>query len=355
MTTNPPRSEGTNTLVRETPRDPKRYNAYLEQYMKPFVRYFNEYKDRGLIEVCVNRPGEVWLETKEDGWICTPDPAFSLQTLNRFANSLGNYSGQEYDQDRMPLLFTELPNWGFRVALAGRGVVSSGFACSMRVALASTFDVASYFPEEETKPIEEETKYIDGTTGLQDLSGLSGAELARALCEVIRVGSANVIVAGGTKSGKTTFINSIIRYIDPRDRLIVIEDTKEIDTSQKNQVRFLKSKTGSNLSGVTYEHIVNLCMRMAPDRLLLGELDTGNIVAFLTLLNSGHGGCITTIHATSPEKVYDAMATKASMDKENPINPEYVRNFAKEVIKNIIYLDGNPRGGITARHVRLGD
>lgn len=318
---------------------PKRFiaNPYLQKFLEPIAKYFEKYADEGLIEVCINRPGEIWIETKNSGWRCIEDEDLNYTHLNYFAEALARVKNQAYDQDKVPFLFTDLPGYGYRVTIAGRGVVESGFAMSIRCALASTFPLESYFGDHEE----------DNICTMESVK----AECVDGLKRAVKTGM-NLIVAGGTNSGKTTFINGLIREIPAETRVIVIEDTAELQIPHKNSVRLIKSKTDTDLGGVRYKHLINLCMRLRPDRLILGEMDTDNVLPFLRILNTGHGGCISSLHAESPELVHDAMAQNAAMSPERP-DENTVRKFAQKVVRDVVYLKGNARIGIRAKHVHF--
>lgn len=114
-------------------------SALLQQHIKPFERYF---KKPGLKELCINRPGEVWLETVK-GWEVKEDAIFDLDRLNAFASALATSTGQRFD-DQHPLLGTSIPGHGHRIQVVGGSVVDSGFALSIRVSKQKRYPLASY-------------------------------------------------------------------------------------------------------------------------------------------------------------------------------------------------------------------
>ncbi|AOU97733.1 hypothetical protein BI364_06970 [Acidihalobacter yilgarnensis] len=106
--------------------------------------------------------------------------------------------------------------------------------------------------------------------------------------------SRNVLVAGATGSGKTTFINALLAELPPTDRLIVIEDTPELTVPNPNRVRF-ESRGGADMSALLRE-----ALRQRPDRIVLGEIRGREAYDLLQAFNTGHGGSFSTIHAGSP-------------------------------------------------------
>ena len=108
----------------------------------------------------------------------------------------------------------------------------------------------------------------------------------------------NIVVVGGTSSGKTTFVNAIIHELDdlcPHDRLLILEDTAELQSCAPNAVFFLTSE----LAGIGMRQLAKVAMRYAPKRILVGEVRDAAALELLKLWNTGHPGGIGTFHADS--------------------------------------------------------
>src|SRR3546814_661360 len=125
-------------------------------------------------------------------------------------------------------------------------------------------------------------------------SFLEGAVLARK----------NIIISGATGSGKTTLSKALIQHISADERLISIEDTPELAIPQPNHVRLFYSKGGQGLAKLGAKDLLESCLRMRPDRVLLQELRDGTAFYYIRNINSGHPGSITTVHADSPELAF---------------------------------------------------
>jgi type IV secretion system protein VirB11 len=118
----------------------------------------------------------------------------------------------------------------------------------------------------------------------------------------------NVLISGGTSSGKTTLLNALIAEIPPKERLIAIEDTAELALHHENAVGLLAARGDMGEARVDMEDLLIAALRMRPDRIILGELRGREALTFLRAINTGHSGSLTTIHADSPERALDQLA-----------------------------------------------
>lgn len=113
----------------------------------------------------------------------------------------------------------------------------------------------------------------------------------------------NILISGGTGVGKTTLLNLFLNEISPTERVIIIEDTKELRFDRPNSVRLFTPTTNSQLNNpLDVRTLVRNTLRMRPDRVILGEVRGGEAFDLLQLMNTGHDGSMTTIHANSPSE-----------------------------------------------------
>jgi type IV secretion system protein VirB11 len=110
----------------------------------------------------------------------------------------------------------------------------------------------------------------------------------------------NMIISGGTGTGKTTFLNACLKLIPNTERLITVEDTREVRVAQKNKVHLLFNEDDKN---ITAAKLFKACLRLRPDRILLSELRGAEAWSFLRAANSGHPGSISTVHADTHRQV----------------------------------------------------
>jgi type IV secretion system protein VirB11 len=118
----------------------------------------------------------------------------------------------------------------------------------------------------------------------------------------------NIIVSGGTSTGKTTFLNALVKEIPDDERLIVIEDAAEVRLERDNAVGLIAVRGELGQANVTVDQLLQASLRLRPDRIILGELRGQEAYSFLRAVNSGHPGSITTVHADNPRAAIDQIA-----------------------------------------------
>src|SRR6202140_53145 len=120
--------------------------------------------------------------------------------------------------------------------------------------------------------------------------------------ETYVLGRKNILIAGGTGTGKTTLVNILGKFIPPDERILLIEDTSEIQMDQDNLVRFEARQPQNGLPAVSIRDLLKAALRHRPDRILLGEIRGCEAFDLLQLLNTGHSGSLSTVHATSAKQ-----------------------------------------------------
>jgi pilus assembly protein CpaF len=138
---------------------------------------------------------------------------------------------------------------------------------------------------------------------IQDLieRGTLDRNLANRLEDYV-LGRRNVLISGGTGSGKTSLLNALGKFIPPDERVLLIEDTAEIQLTQTNLVRFEARQAQNGVPAVSIRDLLKASLRHRPDRILLGEIRGGEAFDLLQLLNTGHAGTLSTIHASSAKQ-----------------------------------------------------
>src|SRR3984957_8820876 len=138
---------------------------------------------------------------------------------------------------------------------------------------------------------------------LEDLIGVQ--TLDRHLANVLEdyvLGRRNILLSGGTGTGKTTLLTALGKFIPPEERILLIEDTAEIQLHHENLVRFEARREQNGSPAVSIRDLLKASLRHRPDRILLGEIRGGEAFDLLQLLNTGHSGTLSTIHASSAKQ-----------------------------------------------------
>jgi pilus assembly protein CpaF len=125
-------------------------------------------------------------------------------------------------------------------------------------------------------------------------------------------GGANVVISGGTGSGKTTFLNALAAYLGASERIITIEETAELRLPQPHVVRLeARPANAEGAGGFTVRELVRAALRMRPDRLVVGEVRGAEALDLLQALNTGHDGSVSTVHANGPVDALRRLSTLA--------------------------------------------
>ena len=158
----------------------------------------------------------------------------------------------------------------------------------------------------------------------------------RSFCQRAIRARQNILISGGTSTGKTTFLNACLREIPDTERLITVEDAREVRLAQSNCVHLVSSRGGQGQAQVTPQQLIEACLRLRPDRIIMGELRGVEAFAFLRAVNTGHPGSITTVHADTPLMAFEQLALmvlQAGLGMERPQILDYIRHVLPIVIQ----------------------
>ncbi|MGM4984717.1 P-type DNA transfer ATPase VirB11 [Rhizobium sp. OK494] len=272
----------------------------VRELLSPLSRFL---KDASLYEIVINRPEEVLTEGPE-GWQSHELPKLGFDKLMRLARAVASYSNQAIDESR-PILSATLPDEERIQIVVPPATTKGTVSITIRKPSAVTLTLddlegAGLFSEAtavSTGVASWDKKLIDLYEAANYATFLQKAVLARK----------NIIISGATGSGKTTLSKALIRHIPEQERIISIEDTPELVISQPNHVRLFYSKGEQGLAKIGVKDLLESCLRMRPDRILLQELRDGAAFYYIRNVNSGHPGSITTVHADSAQLAFEQL------------------------------------------------
>lgn len=301
--------------------------------------------DDNVTEISVNRPGEFFTAQKGcSNMVRHENPKLDYARLKTFANMIATTTNQKVNQET-PLLSAQIesekyPDLYYRVQVVHDPAVYSGrIAVSIRKPSVVSLEYEAY--KDMFGDVRAYTGLSDGDCALLDLyrDGRYWDFLKLA------VGARkNILISAGTDSGKTTLFNSLIKLIDKDERIITIEDTKELDPPQPNTLQLYYSRGDQGKSKVTAQGLMEACLRLRPQRLFLGEVRGAEAFTFLNIISSGHPGAIATLHSDSPKMALDRMALMC-LQANTTLSADAVKEYVRQNIDVIVQLKRTPSGG----------
>ena len=276
--------------------------VYLEAYLRPLEEWLLR---PDVTDILINTSGEVWVESVGGEMERHLAPELTDTILWRLATQIAASANQGVSREH-PLLAATLPG-GARVQIVAPPATRGPMAIAIRKHVVADLGLDDYaangaFASSRGVSL---TQRSDDDRQLTDR--LRAGDMPGFLRQAVRLRK-NIIVSGGTSTGKTTFLNALVKEIPTSERLIMIEDTPEIRLEHPNAVGLVAARGVLGEARVTVEELLQASLRMRPDRILLGELRGPEAYSFLRAVNSGHPGSITTVHADSPRAAVDQIA-----------------------------------------------
>ena len=270
--------------------------------------------DESISEVMVNGGDRVFVE--KDGFVeevrgLSIGEKFLMIAVKNIARRLGDDIS-----DSKPILDSRLPD-GSRVAAVVPPCSLNGVTLTIRKFNSRHFDI--------------EDLVRAGTLDRWLANQLENYVLARK----------NILIAGGTGTGKTTLLNILGKFIPPDERILLVEDTSEIKMEHKNLVRFEARQAQNGFPAVSIRDLLKAALRHRPDRIILGEIRGGEAFDLLQLLNTGHSGSLSTVHATSARQ---GLARFTSCVLQSGIDLPYraIKTNISDSVNVVVQLERRP-------------
>lgn len=281
----------------------------------PFLRPIQHLiRDDSVSEIMVNGSARVFIE-RAGVLQQVPDVSLNEKSLMVAVKNIARRLGDDVSEAK-PILDSRLPD-GSRVAAVIPPCSVHGVTLTIR-------------------------KFNSRHFTVEDLvrMGTLDGELATQLQSYVQ-DHQNILISGGTGTGKTTLLNALCRFIPDEDRILLIEDTSEIRLDKPNFVRFEARQAQPNLSAITIRDLLKASLRHRPDRIILGEIRGGEAFDLLQLLNTGHSGTLSTVHASSAAQ---ALARFTSCVLQSGIELPYraIKNNIADSLKILIQIERRP-------------
>lgn len=311
-------------------------NVWLDSCLAPLADWLGS---RDVTDIFINGPGEIWIE-RLGGTITRHEaPDLTHASLLRLARQIAAINAQGVSREH-PLLAASLPD-GSRVQVVLPPATRGTIAIAIRRHVSAALSLDDYRQQGAVEDIA-----ITSAASTKDalIAPPPSVDPIAFLREAVHA-RRNILISGGTSSGKTTFLNALLREVGREERLILIEDTAELQVSQPNMVGLLAARGNMGEADVTPEDLLIASLRMRPDRIILGEIRGREALTFLRAINTGHPGSMSTIHADSPQGAIDQLAMLI-LQAGTQLSWENVVHYAARSIDVVVQLgrDGGKRG-----------
>lgn len=302
-----------------------RQDPFLSAYLQPFAEWLGE---PDVTELLVNRPREVWVEQRGT-MRCEVAPKVDDQLLERLAEQVARVTNQGVSRER-PLLAATMPN-GARVQFVAPSATRGHWALAIRRHCLLDVPLDAYADAPSALAMDGEPLGVDA----------GPVEVLRDAVKRRKT----ILISGGTSTGKTTFLNALLREVPAEERIIVVEDTPEIQLHGPADLGLVAVRGELGEALVDADDLLQASLRLRPDRILLGELRGKEAVSFLRAVNTGHPGSFSTIHANTPEGALEQLALMVMQSGLGLSRAETIA-YARSVIDVVVQLgrQGATRG-----------
>jgi type IV secretion system protein VirB11 len=284
----------------------------------------------GVSELSVNRPGEVWIEVG-DAMERYEVPELTLEHLKQFARLAAQYTEQMISEEH-PLLSGTLPG-GYRVQIVYPPAVEPGtIALSIRRQTIRDMALDDWTRGEMCQSPDEDPPETEN-----DLRRPHGQDQYVSLVETAVRARKNILISGGTSSGKTTFLNGCLKHIPSYERIVTIEDAREVQPPHANRLHLLASRGEQGRAKVTAQQLLEASLRLRPDRIILGEIRGTECVTYWSAINSGHPGSLTSIHADTPQLAFEKLVM-LGMQAGLGFTREHIVDYLKHTVDIVVQL-----------------
>jgi len=266
-------------------------------------------------EICYNGTDKIYIENQNGKWEAFDVPAtFDFRAAQSFATTAASFKNDNINELK-PILSCVLPN-GERVQIVMPPATKAGrISITIRKPSKRRFRIEDHERSGLFSEICKSDEKVENPLTAELMTLYKENQYKDFISKAVNYGK-NVIICGGTGSGKTTFMKTLIDFIPVDERLITIEDVEEIVFYEhQNFVQLFYPSEAKSSDFLNSATLLKSCLRMKPDRILLAELRGAETYDFLNVLSSGHGGSITSLHAGSTD---EAFARLAMMSLQNP-------------------------------------
>lgn len=322
---------------------------FLEAFLQPLAAALAR---ADVTDVYINRPGEVWLETQTT-IERHEDVRLDDEALWRLSRQIAAATDQGISREH-PLLAATLPS-GARVQVCAPPATRGNMCVAVRKHVVPDLSLDDYVASGGFAQVGEAAAShaaidvaLQAKLNVRDIRGF----LSEAVCA-----RKSILISGGTATGKTTLLNALLKEAPGNERIVLIEDTPEVQLTHANSVGLVAVRGRLGEASVSAADLLEAALRLRPDRIIMGEIRGVEAVSFLRAVNTGHPGSITTIHASSPDGAIEQLAmiaAQAGTDLRRDELKRYIRSVldviiqlgrvdGRRVVTDVQFLAGSPQ------------
>ena len=309
---------------------PVQEGTFLASYLRPLAGVLT---DADVVEVAINPDGQVWTESQGSAHMKRLDEVrFSESAAKDLASTIASSTHGQISEKK-PLVSGKIEYGGkpVRAQVVYRPIVEGGPSITLRRYSEAPLGIGK-MELLHGALVDLDERRRERARAVLDLTAKGEIERAMERCVTDRL---NVVVSGGTSTGKTTFARALLAMVGSDERIVTIEDAYELFPPQANKVMLKADRV--DRSERSASKLLEAALRMRPDRIILGELRGEECKTFLDAINTGHSGSFTTIHADTAEKAIDRLALMVMSVGIN-MNFEEVRRYCSASIDVIVQL-----------------
>jgi len=274
--------------------------VYLEAFLAPLATFLER---SDVTDLYINRPGEVWVETSS-GIERHDQPGLDDAALWRLARQIAAASDQGINREH-PLLAATLPD-GSRVQICAPPATRGNIIVAIRRHSMPDLRLTDYVAAGAFACVGEAALTREATDA--HLASLLDQGMTYEFLATAVKTKKTIVIAGGTGTGKTTFLNALLKESPSNERFVLIEDTPEIQLHHQNAVGLVAVRGRLGEASVSPADLLEAALRLRPDRIIMGEVRGAEAISWLRAVGTGHPGSITTVHANSPEGAIEQLA-----------------------------------------------
>ncbi len=323
----------------------------LDVYLEPLDALL---QDEQVSEISINEPQKAYVERQGEVH-CEVLPQLTDYFLQGLANLVARFSDQRLSE-KEPLLSARLPA-GHRIQIVMPPASEEGkVLISIRKQVIRNLSLEDYqrmgafeqvkprtIPSHRTnRPLDEEE---------QQLSTLFSEKNYLAFLKAAIKAKKTILISGGTSTGKTTFLNACLKEIPLEERIITLEDVREVDIPHPNKCHLLASKGEQGLAKVSMSQLVEVCLRLRPDRIIMGEMRGAEAADFLNATATGHDGSVASIHASHPAMAFMRLVHMIKLNPAMNMSREDILEDLHNIIDVVVQIKRVREGNLYRRYI----